>query len=288
MVSKTNIDKQIIAYQGVEGAYSHLACLEAYPHMQPLSCPTFDDAFLAVEDGRANLAMIPIENSLGGRVADIHYLLLDANLYIIGEHFQPVHHNILAPKGATLENLKQVHSHTQALAQCRDTLRELNITPIKHADTAGAAKEIAALNNPEIGAIASNLAGDTYGLDCLRSRVEDKIGNITRFIVMSRQRIEPDPKDAPAITSIVFSLRSIPAGLYKAMGGFATNGVNCIKLESYISVVDHNTACFYAEIEGHPAERPVNMALEELQYFSTKLRLLGTYPMSDFRKKTAL
>ncbi len=282
------MDKQIIAYQGIAGAYSHLACIQAYPHMQPLPCPTFEDAFMAVEDGQADLAMIPIENSLGGRVADIHYLLPDTNLYIIGEHFQPVHHNILAPKGAKLENLKEVHSHTQALAQCRSTLRELNIEPIGHADTAGAAKEIATLNNPEIGAVASSLAGDTYDLDCLRSRVEDKIGNVTRFIIMSRQRIEPDPKNTTAITSIVFSLRSIPAGLYKAMGGFATNGINFIKLESYISVVDHNTACFYAEIEGHPAEKSVDMALEELQYFSRKVKLLGTYPMSDFRKETSI
>lgn len=285
MITNPAIDNPIIAYQGVPGAYSHLACKESFPQMEPLPCPSFEDAFAAVEEGRAGLAMIPIENSLGGRVADIHHLLPESNLFIIAEHFQPVHHNILAPKGASLEGLKEVRSHTQALAQCRDTLRELGIKPVKDADTAGAAKLIGDLNDPTVGAIASNLAGEIYGLDSLRSRVEDKIGNVTRFIVMSRTRIEPDPRSGPSITSLVFSLRSMPAALYKAMGGFATNGVNFIKLESYISVGDYNTARFYAEIEGHPAEKSVDMALEELQYFTTKVKILGTYSLNEFRNK---
>ncbi|MDX1738633.1 MAG: prephenate dehydratase domain-containing protein, partial [Alphaproteobacteria bacterium] len=189
-----------------------------------------------------------------------------------------VHHNILAPKGADLASLKEVRSHTQALAQCRDTLRELRIKPVKHADTAGAAKEISELQDPTIGAIASSLAAETYGLDVLRNRVEDKIGNVTRFVVMSRTRIEPDPRSGPCLTSFVFQVRSIPAALYKSMGGFATNGVNFIKLESYISIADVNTARFYAEIEGHPADKAVDRAFEELHFYTNKVKILGTFP----------
>lgn len=285
MISNPAEDNPVIAYQGVPGAYSHLACREAFPHMEPLSCPSFEDAFLAVEEGRAGLAMIPIENSLGGRVADIHHLLPESNLYIVAEHFQPVHHHLLAPKGATLETVKEARSHTQALAQCRETLRELGIKPVKEADTAGAAKLVAELGDPTVAAVASSLAGETYGLENLRGRIEDKIGNVTRFVVMSRTRIEPDPRSGPCVTSLVFTLRSVPAGLYKAMGGFATNGVNFVKLESYISVADYSTAQFYAEIEGHPADKAVDRALEELQYFTSKMKLLGTYRMSPFRNR---
>lgn len=275
----------VIAYQGVPGAYSHLACREAFPHLEPLSCPSFEDAFEAVEKGKAGLAMIPIENSLGGRVADIHHLLPDSNLYIIGEHFQPVNHCLLAPKGAELSKIKEAHSHTQALAQCRDTLRELKITPMKHADTAGAAKEVAERNDPAVAAVASSLAGETYGLDILRNRVEDKIGNVTRFIVMSRTRIEPDPRSGPCLTSFVFQVRSIPAALYKSMGGFATNGVNFVKLESYISIADLNTARFYAEIEGHPADKAVDRAFEELQFYTNRVKILGTFPKNNPQDK---
>ena len=285
MITNPAEDNPVIAYQGVPGAYSHLACREAFPHLEPLSCPSFEDAFAAVEDGRAGLAMIPIENSLGGRVADIHHLLPDSNLYIVGEHFQPVHHHLLAPQGATFETVKEARSHTQALAQCRNTLRELDITPVKEADTAGAAKLVAELNDPTVAAVASSLAGETYGLKTLRARIEDKIGNVTRFVIMSRTRIEPDPRSGPCITSFVFALRSVPAALYKSMGGFATNGVNFIKLESYISVGDDNSARFYAEIEGHPAERSVDQAFEELQYFTTKVKVLGTYPISPVRNR---
>lgn len=285
MITNPAEDNPVIAYQGVPGAYSHLACREAFPHMEPLSCPSFEDAFAAVEDGRAGLAMIPIENSLGGRVADIHHLLPDSNLYIVGEHFQPVHHHLLAPQGASFDTVKEARSHTQALAQCRSTLRELGITPVKEADTAGAAKLVAELNDPAVAAVASSLAGETYGLKTLRARIEDKIGNVTRFVVMSRTRIEPDPRAGRCITSLVFALRSVPAALYKSMGGFATNGVNFIKLESYISVGDDSSARFYAEIEGHPAERSVDQAFEELQYFTTKVKVLGTYPISPFRTR---
>lgn len=274
-----------IAFQGVPGAYSHLACRDAFPDMTPLACPSFEDAFAAVEQGDARLAMIPIENSLGGRVADIHHLLPDSNLYIVAEHFQPVHHHLMAPKGARLEALKSVRSHVQGLAQCRETLRELGIRPEARADTAGAAAEVAALGDPAVGAIASTLAAETYGLDILRTRLEDRIGNVTRFVVMSRRRVEPDPKDGPCLTSFVFQVRSVPAALYKALGGFATNGVNMIKLESYISVADYSVARFYAECQGHPAEKNVDLAFEELQFFTTKVKVLGVYPMSPARFK---
>lgn len=275
--------ESVIAFQGLPGAYSHLACREAYPAMTPLPCPSFEDAFQAVEDGRAKLAMIPIENSLGGRVADIHTLLPDSNLYIIGEHFQPVHHNLLAVKGATLEGLKSARSHVQALAQCRETLRELGLKAVTTPDTAGAAEEISRLGDPTVAAVASSLAAETYGLEILRSRIEDRIGNVTRFVVMSRRRVEPDPADGPCLTSFVFTVRSVPAALYKSLGGFATNGVNLIKLESYISVGDYSVARFYGECQGHPAEKHVDRAFEELQFFTTKVKILGVYPQSPFR-----
>lgn len=278
-------DNPVIAFQGIPGAYSHLACREAFPDMEPLACPTFEDAFAAVEEGRAGLGMIPIENSLGGRVADIHHLLPDSNLYIVGEHFQPVHHHLLAPKGAKLEQIREARSHTQALAQTRTTLRELGIKAVQRADTAGAAKEVADLGDPTVAAVASSLAAETYGLDIVRSRIEDKIGNVTRFIVMSRVRIEPDPNDGPCMTSFVFQVRSVPAALYKSLGGFATNGINMIKLESYISVSDESRARFYAEIEGHPAEKHVDRALEELQFYTSHLKILGTYKQSAFRHR---
>lgn len=272
-----------IAYQGVPGANSHLACQHVFPDTPTLPCTSFEEAFSAVEKGEAGLAMIPIENSLGGRVADMHHLLPESSLYIVGEYFHPVHHNLMAPKGATLEGLREAHSHPQALAQTRETLRQLGIKPVIAADTAGAAAEIARLNDPKIGAIASSLAAETYGLEILRSRFEDKIGNVTRFVIMSRTRIEPDPKEGGAITSFVFNVRSVPAALYKALGGFATNGVDMIKLESYISISDDNTARFYAEIIGHPAEKNVDRAFEELQFFTSKVKILGTYPISSSR-----
>ena len=215
---------KLIAFQGQPGAYSNLACRAVYPDYEAMACDRFEDAFAAVSDGTAALAMIPIENSLGGRVADIHQLLPRANLFIIGEHFQPVHHQLLGLPGTTLEQVKRVRSHPQGLAQCRETLRELKLEPVPRADTAGSAKEVAELGDPSVAAIASELAGEIYGLETLRGRVEDRIGNTTRFVVMSRRRIEPDPTDGPAITSFVFQVRSVPASLYKSLGGFATWG----------------------------------------------------------------
>ncbi|MDJ0958235.1 MAG: prephenate dehydratase [Arenicellales bacterium] len=273
-----------IAFQGIPGAYSNLACQARFPELEAVGCKTFEDAFAAVEEGRTDLAMIPIENSLGGRVADIHHLLPESNLYIIDEHFQPVQHHLLAVPGATLEGIRKVFSHEQALAQCRGLIRELGVEPVIRADTAGAAQEVSELGDPAVAAIASQLAGEAYGLISLRTRIEDRLGNTTRFVVMSRRREEPDPRGGPCLTSFVFQVRSVPAALYKALGGLATNGINVVRLESYISLTTPNVAQFYAEIEGHPAEKAVDQALEELLFFSTKLKILGVYPANRFRQ----
>lgn len=244
---------------------------------------SFADAFEAVEDGSIDLAMIPIENSLGGRVADIHHLLPESKLFIVDEHFLPVQHVLMGPAGTTLEGIETVESHPQALSQCREMIRELGIRPVAVADTAGAARDVAERGDQTVAAIASSLAADVYGLEVLRTRIEDRLGNTTRFVVMSRQRVEPDPHDGPSMTSFVFQVRSVPAALYKALGGFATTGVNITKLESYIIDSSFTVAQFYAEIEGHPADTLVSHALDELQYFSTKLKVLGTYPKHPFR-----
>jgi len=275
--------KSKIAFQGEPGAYSHLACKEAYPDLEPVPCESFDDAFAAVSGDAASLAMIPIENSLGGRVADMHHLLPESSLYIINEHFQPVQHCLLAPAGATLEGLERIESHTQALAQCRGLIRELGVEVVHAADTAGAARGVAERGDPKVGAIASALAGEIYSLPTLRTRIEDRLGNTTRFVVMSRSRVEPDPRDGACMTSFVFQVRSIPASLYKSLGGFATNGVNITKLESYIVDASFTVAQFYAEIEGHPSDTRVAHAFDELQFFCTKLKVLGTYPQHPFR-----
>jgi len=282
MSTATSDGGQVIAFQGVPGAYSHLSCQVVHPELEPLACESFEDAMAAVHDGRAQLAMIPIENTLGGRVADIHHLLPEARLYIIGEHFQRVEHHLLAPEGATLDSIKTVYSHPQALAQCRGLIRDLKLTAVSRADTAGPAQEIAELGDPSKAAIASALAGEIYGLQSLRSRIEDKLGNTTRFIIMSPQRSDPSP-DTPSIVSLLFQVRSVPAALYKALGGFATNGINTIKLESYITDSAFTVAQFYAEIEGHVAQRNMDYALAELQYFSTRMKVLGCYPAHPFR-----
>ncbi len=274
-----------IAYQGVPGANSHIACREAFPDMTPLPCETFEDVFAAVEtDNRAALAMIPIENSLGGRVADIHHLLPESKLYIVREHYLPVKYQLLALDSATLEGLEEVRSHTQALAQCRDQLNQLGVRTVARADTAGSAKEVAEMGDPKIAAVAPALAGEIYGLKALRDRFEDRIGNTTRFVVLARARRDPDPQSGPCMTALIFQVRSVPAALYKAMGGFATNGVNITKLESYITGERFSVARFYAELEGHPADAPVARALEELDYFSSQVRILGAFPADDFRR----
>ena len=273
-----------IAFQGAPGAYSDLACRTAQPAMTTLPCATFEEAFAAVREGRAALAMIPIDNSVAGRVADIHHLLPDSGLHIVGEHFQQVVHHLLAPRGATIAGLKTVHSHVHALPQCRRIIAELGLKAIVHADTAGAAADVAARNNFSESAIASELAGQIYGLVSLRADVADLKNNTTRFVVMRREPLDPDPAAGPVITSFVFRVRSVPAALYKALGGFATNGVNITKLESYIVDGGFTVAQFYADIDGHPDQRPVRLALEELSFFSREVRILGVYPASAFRR----
>ncbi len=276
-----------VAYQGEPGANSHLACTEAYPNAEAVAYPTFEDALAAVKSDEVTYAMIPIENSVAGRVADIHHLLPNANLYIVGEHFLRVRHQLLAVKGASLASVKRVLSHTQALGQCRRTLRQLGLTPVPEADTAGSARIISEQGDPTLAAIASSLAAEIYGLDILKSDIEDETHNTTRFIVLAKDPDDAEPEDGPVITTFLFRVRNVPAALYKALGGFATNGVNMTKLESYQLEGTFNATMFHADIVGHPAERPVQLALEELSFFSTELRILGTYPASPYREEVA-
>jgi len=274
----------LVAFQGEPGAYGDLACRTVYPQMATLPCPTFEDAFAAVGEGRAAKAMIAIDNSLAGRVADVHHLMPESGLHISGEHFQRVVHHLLAPKGATLQTLKAVHSHIHALPQCRKLIRELGLKAIVHADTAGAAADVAKLGDPTQAAIASELAGEIYGLVSLRADVADNAHNTTRFVIMQREPFDPDPSAGPVLTSFVFRVRSVPAALYKALGGFATNGVNIVKLESYMIDAWFTVAQFYAEIEGHPDHRSVRLAMEELGFFSREVKILGVYPSHPFRR----
>lgn len=275
--------ENMIAFQGELGAYSHLACKTAYPDMEALPCPTFADAFAAVENGRAKLAMIPIENSLAGRVADIHLILPHSNLHIIGEHYFRIRHQLLGVKSATLDGVKLALSHIHALGQCHKHLRTLGIKAQVYPDTAGAAKHVAELNDPSVAAVASALAGEIYGLKILKANIEDEEHNTTRFIVMSREEILPDPKE-PCMMALMFQVRNVPAALYKAMGGFATNGVNMTKIESYQLGGKFTATQFYAEIEGHPAQRKVQLAMEELKFFTSSIRILGTFPRAKNRE----
>ncbi|MDD3446715.1 MAG: prephenate dehydratase [Zavarzinia sp.] len=278
------VGNAVVAYQGAPAAFSHQALSELFPAATPLPCPTFDEALTAIKDGRADYGVIPIENTLAGRVADIHQLLPGAHLYIVGEYFLRIRHQLLAPKGATLAGLKTVHSHQMALAQCRDLLNRNGLTPVVHDDTAGAARDVAKWNDPTVGAIASSLAAEVYGLDTLAANVEDAAHNTTRFIVLSRKRHDA-PQGTPSITTFVFRVRNVPAALYKALGGFATNGINMTKLESYQIGGSFTATQFYADIEGHPNDRSVQFAFEELAFFSTNVTVLGCYPAHPFRKQ---
>jgi len=275
----------IIAFQGEAGAYSDVACRSAYPDMATLPCNSFEDVFAAVESGRARLAMIPVENSVAGRVAEIHSLLPHTGLYIVAEHFERVVHHLLAPKGATLRGIRTVHSHVHALSQCRNFIRRLKLTPVVHADTAGAAGEVALKGNRSAAAIASELAGRIYGLKTLKSGVEDAQHNTTRFLVLARNPVNPDPKKGKVLTSFVFRVRNVPAAVFKALGGFATNGVNMTKLESYMIGGEFSSAQFYADVEGHPKEQNLRLAFEELAFFSHEVKLLGVYYADPFRTR---
>ena len=284
----TNDTTARIAYQGEAGANSHLACIEAFPNGIPVPCPTFEDALASVKSGDCTFAMIPIENSVAGRVADIHHLLPRADLFVRGEHFLRVRHQLMALPTASLQSLKTVYSHTQALGQCRQTLRALGLRPIPEADTAGSARLVAESNDITVGAIASRLAAQIYGLQILKSDVEDERHNTTRFVILAS---EPDDVEAnhngPVITTFIFRVRNVPAALYKSLGGFATNGVNMTKLESYQLEGTFNASMFFADIEGHPNSAPVRLALEELSFFSSELKILGTYPASPYRLEAA-
>ena len=270
-----------IAYQGEPGANSHIACNEAYPQYEPLPCRTFEDCFTAVERGDAELAMIPVENTIAGRVGDIHYLLPGTQLQIVAEYYLPIRFQLMGLPGTPLEDVKTARSHIMGLGQCRNFLRQHAIEPVTAADTAGAAREVAEKGNRSVAAIAPRLAADVYGLEILAENIEDATHNTTRFVIMSREHAEIEAGDGPAKTAFLFEVRNIPAALYKVLGGFATNGINMTKLESYLIGGSFVSTQFYAEIEGHPDERHVQLALEELGFFSQSLKILGVFPKSD-------
>jgi prephenate dehydratase len=280
-MAKPSLNK--IAFQGEPGANSHLAARDAYPRMEAMPCATFEDALAAVKSGAAGLAMIPIENSVAGRVADIHHLLPHSGLHIVAEHFERVRHQLLTLPRVKLSELKTVHSHVMALGQCRKAIRALKLRPVVEADTAGAARELRESGDRTRAVIASRLAAEIYGLKVGKADIEDAQHNTTRFVVLAAKPVRVPKSDAPVITSFVFRVRNVPAALYKALGGFATNGVNMTKLESYQLEGSFNATMFYADIEGHPGERLVKLAMEELAFFSSEVTVLGTYPASPFR-----
>lgn len=272
-----------ISFQGELGANSHLACRQFFPGMEAMPCQTFEEALAAITNGTARLGMIPIENSIAGRVADIHHLLPEARLFAVGERFLRVNHQLMGIKGATIEGASKVLSHVQALGQCRKTIAELNLQPIVEQDTAGAARIVAEEKDPTQLAIASSLAAEIYGLEVLKTEMEDADHNTTRFLLLAAEPDDAEPEDGPVMTSIIFRVRNVPAALYKALGGFATNGVNVTKLESYQQGGSFQVAQFYADIEGHPSDRPVRLALEELTFFTSMLTVLGVYPADPYR-----
>jgi prephenate dehydratase len=271
-----------VAFQGELGANSHIACRNVYPDYEPVPYRTFEECFTALEEGIVDLAMIPVENSTAGRVADIHHLLPQSKVHIIGEYFLPIQHQLLGLPGAGLERLDAVRSHPQALDQCRVTLRELGLRAVTADDTAGAAREIAELGDPGQGAIASRLAAEVYGLEVLREDIEDEDHNTTRFIILSPENLRAAFGVGPIVTTFVFHVRNLPAALYKALGGFATNGVNMTKLESYMVKGNFTATQFLADIEGHPDEVHVGRAFEELRFFA-EVRILGVYRASPYR-----
>ncbi|MCP4319727.1 MAG: prephenate dehydratase [Hyphomicrobiales bacterium] len=281
--------KKKIAFQGEIGANSDMACRDMFPQLDPLPCRTFEDAFNAVESGEAELAMIPIENTIAGRVADIHYLLPESKLKIIGEYFMPIHFQLMVIPGAGEAGIETVHSHIHALGQCRNIVRKHGWRPVVAGDTAGAARQVADAKDPTMAAFAPRLAAELYGLEILAEDVEDSDSNVTRFVVLSRDDTwaKRDNPDDLIVTTFVFNVRNLPAALYKAMGGFATNGVNMTKLESYQLEGKFTATQFYADIEGHPDDPGVARALEELQFFSTKVLILGAYKAHPFRTEQA-
>ena len=279
-----------IAFQGEPGANSDTACRNMYPSMEPLPCATFEDAFNAVETGKAGLAMIPIENTIAGRVADIHHLLPESRLHIVGEYFLPIHFQLMVLPGVARGEIKTVHSHIHALGQCRKYIRRNGWKAVVAGDTAGAAKLVSEVKDRSMAALAPRLAAELYGLDIMEENVEDTDTNTTRFVVLTKNKewVARSAPDAPMMTTFIFRVRNVPAALYKAMGGFATNGVNMTKLESYQIGGKFVSTLFYADVEGHPEDHNVALALEELDFFSREVRILGTYPGHPFREQQKL
>ena len=275
--------KQRIAYQGEPGANSHIVCRQHYPDAEAVACASFEDVFAAVASGDADLALIPIDNTIAGRVADIHHFLPTSGLHIVAEHFLRIQFSLLAVPGATLDSIKTVHSHVHALGQCRRFIREHQLTPIISGDTAGAAREVADAADPSQAAISPPLSAEIYGLDVLATDIEDEDHNTTRFVVLAPQPQVP-PAGSPTVTSFVFNVRNLPAALYKALGGFATNGVNMTKLESYMVGGAFAATQFLAEVDGHPDDVPLARALEELAFFTTDVKILGVYPADAARE----
>jgi len=273
-----------IAFMGVEGANADLACRQAAPYMQTLGVPSFEDVFEAVASGKASLGMIPIENSQAGRVAEIHQLLPKTSLHIVGEYFQAIEHCLLAPKGATLADVKDVYSHPQGLLQCREHIREMKLAAHTYSNTAAAAADVAKWNDKTKAAIASPLAGELYGLQVLREHMQDSDDNVTVFIIIARQPVDPNPDSGRVLTTLLYNVRNLPAALYKSLGGFATNNVNILKLESYIPGGSaRDAAQFFLTFEGHPGQQNVKNALEELSFYCKKVTILGVYPADPAR-----
>lgn len=272
-----------IVYQGEPGAYSHLACVEHYPDHVPEPCASFARAFEAVQSGVAELAMIPVENSLAGRVSDIYHLLPEGGLYIIGERFIPIHHQLLGVPGVTIDTIASVRSHAMALGQVRHRLEAMGVRAVIDTDTAGAARRVAERGDPTVGAVASRLAAEIYGLNILAEDIEDEGHNTTRFLVLSRDAVKVS-RDVPCVTSFVFKVRNVPSALYKALGGFATNGVNMTKLESYMVGGSFTATQFYADVEAHPEEAGMAHAMEELGFFAD-VTVLGTYEADGARSE---
>lgn len=273
----------VIVFQGEVGAYSHLACRDFYPDMNPRPCPSFAQAFNAVSAGEASLAMIPVENTVAGRVSDIYHLLPEGGLFIIGEKYLPIRHQLLGVKGAKLEDIKVARSHPMALGQVRKRLAAEGIDPLVDTDTAGAARAVSELGDKSIAAVASVVAGETYGLDILAANIEDAAHNTTRFLILADSPGELPKNDLAVVTSFVFRVRSVPSALYKALGGFATNGINMTKLESYMVGGSFSAAQFYADVEAHPEDDAMKHALEELSFFTESVTMLGTYPADPLR-----
>jgi prephenate dehydratase len=276
-----------IAYQGEPGANSHMVCRQHYPDWDALPCASFEDVFAAVEAGDADLAMIPIDNSIAGRVADIHHFLPSSGLHIIAEHFLRIRFCLMAVPGTTIDQVTTVHSHVHALGQCRKVIREHGLRPVISGDTAGSAREVAELKDPTQASISPPLAAQIYGLEILQEDVEDEDHNTTRFVVLSRELVEAPAGNGPVVTSFIFNVRNLPAALYKALGGFATNGVNMTKLESYMVGGEFTATQFLAEVDGHPEDVGLKNALEELAFFTTDVKILGVYPADAFRAEVS-